>query len=250
MATIIKLKRSETASSVPTTSDLAVGEVALNTVDRKIYVRDSSNNIIEVANATSAGSAGSSLTNGSYTFELGSDGVLTLPNTAFIFDSTATFSTTSSGQTLDSFSATDYRSAKYIIQAFSGADVHVTELLLTHDDTTVYKSESNITYSTSSLITLDASISSGNVVVTVTPANADTTVDFYRTTLLARTLDSFTFEGDLQSLSGAAVDLQTATGDAVDLSEGEVFSLAGDLQSLTGTIDLQTDTGSEDLLAA
>lgn len=212
MATIIKLKRSETASSVPTTSDLAVGEVALNTVDRKIYVRDSSNNIIEVANATSSGSAGSSLTNGSYTFELGSDGVLTLPNTAFIFDSTATFSTTSSGQTLDSFSATDYRSAKYIIQAFSGADVHVTELLLTHDDTTVYKSESNTTYSTSSLITLDASISSGNVVVTVTPANADTTVDFYRTTLLARTLDSFTFEGDLQSLSGAAVDLQSDTG--------------------------------------
>jgi hypothetical protein len=56
---VIKLKRSETASSVPTTSDLAVGEVALNTVDQKIYVRDSSNNIITVANFSTGG--GSSL---------------------------------------------------------------------------------------------------------------------------------------------------------------------------------------------
>ena len=50
MATVIKLKKSETASSVPTTSNLAAGEVAVNTADQKIYVRDSSSNIVEVAN--------------------------------------------------------------------------------------------------------------------------------------------------------------------------------------------------------
>ena len=50
MATVIKLKKSETASSVPTTSNLAVGEVAVNTADQKIYVRDSSDNIVTVAN--------------------------------------------------------------------------------------------------------------------------------------------------------------------------------------------------------
>ena len=50
MATVIKLKKSETASSVPTTSILAAGEVAVNTADQKIYVRDSSSNIVEVAN--------------------------------------------------------------------------------------------------------------------------------------------------------------------------------------------------------
>ena len=49
--TVIKLKRSETASSVPTTSDLEIGEVALNTSDKKIYVRDSASNIVEVASA-------------------------------------------------------------------------------------------------------------------------------------------------------------------------------------------------------
>ena len=50
MATVIKLKKSETADSVPTTSNLEVGEVAVNTADQKIYVRDSSSNIVEVAN--------------------------------------------------------------------------------------------------------------------------------------------------------------------------------------------------------
>ena len=49
--TVIKLKRSETASSVPTTSDLEIGEVAINTSDQKMYVRDSASNIVEVASA-------------------------------------------------------------------------------------------------------------------------------------------------------------------------------------------------------
>ena len=55
MATIIKLKRSTVSSTVPTTSDLADGEVAVNTADRKVYVRNG-DSIVEVANNTSAGS--------------------------------------------------------------------------------------------------------------------------------------------------------------------------------------------------
>ena len=50
MATVIKLKKSETADSVPDTGDLVVGEVSINTVDQAIYVRDSSDNIVTVAN--------------------------------------------------------------------------------------------------------------------------------------------------------------------------------------------------------
>ena len=46
MATVIKLKKSEVASSVPDTGDLVVGEVAINTADQKIYVRDSSDNFL------------------------------------------------------------------------------------------------------------------------------------------------------------------------------------------------------------
>jgi len=59
MATVIKLKRSDTADSVPTTSDLADGEVAINLADKKIYVNNGGT-IVEVANAEgSAGNAGS-----------------------------------------------------------------------------------------------------------------------------------------------------------------------------------------------
>ena len=50
MATRIKIKRSETPLAVPNTNQLAVGEVALNTFDQKLYVKDSNNEIIEVAN--------------------------------------------------------------------------------------------------------------------------------------------------------------------------------------------------------
>ena len=49
MATVIKPKQSNTASSVPTTSDLADGEIAVNTADKKVYVRNDTS-IIEVAN--------------------------------------------------------------------------------------------------------------------------------------------------------------------------------------------------------
>jgi hypothetical protein len=51
MATVIKLKKSEVAASIPDTGDIVVGEIAINTADQKIYVRDSSDNIVVVANA-------------------------------------------------------------------------------------------------------------------------------------------------------------------------------------------------------
>ena len=48
--TPIKLKRSNTISVIPDTSDLIEGEVALNTVDRKFYVRDGSSQVITLVN--------------------------------------------------------------------------------------------------------------------------------------------------------------------------------------------------------
>ena len=49
MATVIKLKRSTSSSSVPTTSDLTDGEVAVNIADKKIYARNGGS-IVEIAN--------------------------------------------------------------------------------------------------------------------------------------------------------------------------------------------------------
>ena len=51
MSTVIKLKKSETALSKPTTSDLAVGEVAINALDQRLFVRDSNDNIVTIGEA-------------------------------------------------------------------------------------------------------------------------------------------------------------------------------------------------------
>ena len=48
--TPIKLKRSFTQSIIPDTSDLVAGEVALNTVDKKFYVRDGSSQVVTLVN--------------------------------------------------------------------------------------------------------------------------------------------------------------------------------------------------------
>ena len=49
MATVIKLKRSTTASGIPTTSDLVDGEVAVNITDKKVFMR-SGDSIVTIAN--------------------------------------------------------------------------------------------------------------------------------------------------------------------------------------------------------
>ena len=50
MAVNVKLKRSHTHSTLPTTSDLVEGEFAVNTYDRKLFMRDGSNSIVNVSN--------------------------------------------------------------------------------------------------------------------------------------------------------------------------------------------------------
>lgn len=54
MSTVIKLKRSTSSGSVPTTSDLQDGEVALNVTDKKMFVRNGGT-IVTVANFSSGG---------------------------------------------------------------------------------------------------------------------------------------------------------------------------------------------------
>ena len=46
MSNVLKFKRSSTAGSVPTTSNLVVGEPAYNSADGLIYMRDNSDNIL------------------------------------------------------------------------------------------------------------------------------------------------------------------------------------------------------------
>ena len=65
MAMVIKPKRKFTAGA-PTTSDLVEGEIAVNTADKKLYVRDNSNNIIEIGGG--GGGSTSDITQSSHGF--------------------------------------------------------------------------------------------------------------------------------------------------------------------------------------
>lgn len=53
MANVIKPKRSNAATSVPTIANLSDGELAVNSADKKIYLRVGSD-VVEIANKTEA----------------------------------------------------------------------------------------------------------------------------------------------------------------------------------------------------
>jgi len=76
-------------------------------------------------------------------------------------------------------SASTYRTFKLMVQATSGTSYHATEILLTHDGTTVYMTEYGTIFTGNSLATFDADISSGNVRLLVDPnQSASTTFKF------------------------------------------------------------------------
>jgi hypothetical protein len=52
MGNVIKIKRSESAGTVPTTSNLAVGEICMNIADQKLYTRKSDNSIVTISDAS------------------------------------------------------------------------------------------------------------------------------------------------------------------------------------------------------
>lgn len=82
---------------------------------------------------------------------------------------------TDSQTTIDTFSASTYRSAQYQIQITKGSSYHVTSLNILHDDTSVYLSEFGTIKTGLPLATFDSDISSGNVRILATPFDSSST---------------------------------------------------------------------------
>ena len=103
---------------------------------------------------------------------------VTLANSQ-VGDATATAGT--SATTIDTFSATTYTAAKYIVQMKKGADIEVIEVLVAVTGENVYLTEYANVQSNTELGTTNAVYSAGNVLLQVTAAAADTAVKIHRT---------------------------------------------------------------------
>ena len=86
-----------------------------------------------------------------------------------------------SATTIDTWSATTYSSAKYIVQMKKGTDIEVIEVLVTVDGSNnVYLTEYADVISNTELGTTNAVYNAGNVLLQVTGASADTDVKVHK----------------------------------------------------------------------
>ena len=138
MATVIKLKRSTTASSIPTTGDLADGEVAVNITDKIVYMR-SGDSIVTVANFNSGSSVDLSaidqdiLPDTTETYDLGSPSkrfqslylagdTIDIGGSTISSDGTGQISISANGATLPLNSNVEISSGNTKTLALAGAD--------------------------------------------------------------------------------------------------------------------------------
>jgi hypothetical protein len=99
---------------------------------------------------------------------------------ALVGSATATAGT--SATTIDTFSATTYSAAKYVIQMKKSGNIEVIEMLVAIDgDNNVYVTEYADVVSNTELGTTNAVYSGGNVLLQVTAAAADTSVKVSKT---------------------------------------------------------------------
>jgi hypothetical protein len=84
MATKILLKKSVTGGASPLTADLDQGELAINLVDRKIYTKDSGNNIKEITGAYVDASAPSNPIEGDLWYDTANNLLKAHNGTAFV----------------------------------------------------------------------------------------------------------------------------------------------------------------------
>ena len=158
MGTVVQFKRSSTTNDKPTASQLAAGELAINTNDGKIFMEKDNGTVAEIAFGVN---------------EL-------ILDDSVISSASLTTSTTNANQVIDSFTAANFRVVKYLINVTSGSSYQVTEVLAVHDGTTVYINEYGSIATATELATFDADINSNNFRLLTTPVNAVTTVKVTR----------------------------------------------------------------------
>ena len=83
MATKIILKKSSTVGAIPLSTDLEIGEVALNLADRKLYTKDNSNNVVQVGHPYVGATAPTSPAEGDLWYDSVNDALMAYDGTAW-----------------------------------------------------------------------------------------------------------------------------------------------------------------------
>ena len=115
--------------------------------------------------------------------EIESHGRASIVDNSSLTPGTSALTTTTANQSVDTFPASTFRTAKYIVQATAGTAYHSSEINVMHDGTNTYTSEYGTVQTGASLYTLSADINSGNVRLLCTPTNNNTTIKLQRITI-------------------------------------------------------------------
>ena len=220
--TVIQLKRSASTGNTVTSADINYGELALNYADGKLFYRKPDDSIgdIYTPNVYSTINVNSTLlvpTSPTKILSLQPQNYITVTgntgNDTIIISETlssnvvlksgGTFtgqvgivdSAISSGNTtlatvsqtvIDTFSASTYRSGKYLVQVTDNVSnyYHVTEILLIWNTTTVQKVEYAVVTTAGELGTFDADINTGNVRLLFTATDSQSKTLKYQRTLI------------------------------------------------------------------
>lgn len=158
-------------SVLPTANGVLLGDTGTRWLTYSTSI-DVSNNATVSNNLTVSNTA-------SITTRVNVGSVLTIQS------NTVAYTNTTPGQTVvDSYSATTYRSSKYLIEVKNtSTGYQLSELLLTHDGSTVYLTEYGVANSVALFCTFDADIATGNVRLLATPTS-NATFKIARTTIL------------------------------------------------------------------
>lgn len=152
--TIVTLKKNTTHDVEPSAASLYQAELAINTADAKIFTKRD-------------------------------DGTVLSQSIGTVQANYYAASTIDANQVIDSFDATLYRSAKYVVQCTHGTDFQTIEILVMHNGTDVYITRYGLMYTADELATFSATKSGDDIQLLSTPANTNTTFKFTRTVVQA-----------------------------------------------------------------
>lgn len=137
-----------------------------------------------VTNVSQVNKAGDTMTGALSAPGLTSTSGVNLGSTVIQKDLTPATSSTAGTKTLDSFSTSTFRSAKYTVQISQGTNFEALELLVVHDGTNSPVVEyARVTAGSDTAVTFDAVIAAGTLTLSYVQPAISTTVKAYRSSL-------------------------------------------------------------------